>query len=255
VVARSGEDLRERLLPGAVRRRLAAAGVPVAVVPARPLAAVPWACLLADLPVPVSVAGSGLGWLQSHDAAGGGAGPRRRVVVAHGPDLDHAVAEASGVASCYPSATVVEPTRTVDELLAQLPSAEVAHLACHGSFRTDNPLFSSLRLADGDLTFYDLRGCARMPSTVVLSACDVGKSAGLEGGAFLGLSTALLQLGVTSVIAPVTEVSDGRSIAFMVELHTLLAAGVSPAAALARVGRDDDGRVRSIAAPFVCFGA
>ncbi len=259
VVARSGADLRDLLIPAEAGRRIAAAGGRVVVVPARSLAAVPWACLLDDPSISLSVAGSGFSWLQASEAADADAASdarrSRRVVIAHGSDLDHAPVEAAAVASCYPSSMIVEPTRSADELLAALPSADVAHLACHGSFRSDNPLFSSLRLADGDLTFYDLRACGRMPSTVVLSACDVGRSTGLEGGAFLGLSTALLQLGVGSVIAPVTEVSDERSIAFMTALHTLLGAGIPPSTALAQVARDEEGRIRPIAAPFVCFGA
>ena len=41
---------------------------------------------------------------------------------------------------------------TLEALREQAPRADVLHLACHGQFRPDNPLFSSLRLTgDSDL--------------------------------------------------------------------------------------------------------
>ena len=101
----------------------------------------------------------------------------------------------------------------------RLGDATLAHLACHGSFRSDNPLFSTLRVADGDITVYDLEQCERLPRTMVLSACNAAASSVLRGGALLGMSSALIQLGVSSVIAPLTPVSDERSVALMTRLH------------------------------------
>ena len=87
----------------------------------------------------------------------------------------------------------------------------LAHLASHGSYRADNPLFSTLSLADGPLTVYDLERCRTMPRTVVLSACSVATSSVLRGGALLGLASALMTFGASTIIAPLTPVSDERS--------------------------------------------
>ena len=40
-------------------------------------------------------------------------------------------------------------------MLTALDGAWLAHIAAHGIFRADSPLFSSLRMHDGPLTVYD----------------------------------------------------------------------------------------------------
>ena len=86
---------------------------------------------------------------------------------------------------------------------------------------------------------------------MVLSACGVGQSAVLRGGALLGMASALMQLGVASVIAPLTPVSDESSVELMTRLHSLLASGKDPAEALAVAGAASGA---AVAAPFICFG-
>ena len=81
------------------------------------------------------------------------------------------------------------------------------HLACHGSFRADNPLFSTLSLADGPLTVYDLERCRTMPRTVVLSACNVGHVAVAPRGTLLGLASALMTFGAAHRRRPADAVS------------------------------------------------
>lgn len=173
-----------------------------------------------------------------------------------GPDLDGANVEVEQLSALAPDPVVLTGSdATAAETLQALSEVTVAHLACHGSYRSDNPLFSSLRLADGDLTVYDLERCSRLPRTVVLSACNVGQAALVGGGALLGMASALLQLGVSSVIAPLTPVNDERSVDLMVRLHTHLVAGAEPAEALARASIGPDGELDPTAAPFICFGS
>jgi CHAT domain-containing protein len=59
---------------------------------------------------------------------------------------------------------------------------------------------------------------------------------------------------VSSVIAPLTPVSDDRSVALMIRLHQGLRAGESPAEALARAALVD-GELDATAAAFVALGA
>src|SRR5262249_10944157 len=77
---------------------------------------------------------------------------------------------------------------TVTSTLQALDGAALAHLACHGHFRSDSPLFSSLELADGPLNVYDLQNLRRPPGIVVLSACDLALSRLHPGDELLGVA-------------------------------------------------------------------
>jgi CHAT domain-containing protein len=118
-------------------------------------------------------------------------------------------------------------------------------------------MFSALRLADGDLTVYDLEHLGGAPRVIVLSACESGVSAARPGDELLGLVTALCSLGTDAVVASVVPVPDLDTTSCMVELHRGLASGATPAAALAAARSSVDnstptGFVTSLA--FSCFG-
>jgi tetratricopeptide (TPR) repeat protein len=178
----------------------------------------------------------------------------QQVLLVAGPNLEHADVEVGTIGAATDATILTSEESDVERVVDALGRSDLAHIACHGTFRADNPLFSALHLADGDLTIYELDRCARLPRTVILSACNAGQSAVLRGGALLGMANALLQMGVTSVIAPLSPVNDQRLVPMMLALHERLAAGDDAASALARVSIDDDGRLHPTAAPFVCFG-
>lgn len=252
-----GGELDEALLPAALRR----SSEPLVVLPHDELYGIAWSILPSLRGRPVSVAPALSWWSLAArrriDAPTGAPtdAPTGGVLAVAGPDLDLAETEAEAVAATHGGTVLAGADATADRCLAALADADIAHLACHGTFRSDNPLFSSLRLADGDLTVYDLERCRRLPRTVVLSACGVGQSTILRGGALLGLASALIQLGVASVIAPLTPVSDRDSVGLMVRFHGLLAAGAEPAAALAGAAETAGDELDPVAAPFLCFGA
>src|SRR5262249_3062590 len=82
-------------------------------------------------------------------------------------------------------------TATAARACAALDGAATAHLACHGHFRSDSPLFSSLQLADGPLNVYELQRLRVAPGGVVLSACDLAPSTLPPGDGLLGLAPVL----------------------------------------------------------------
>jgi CHAT domain-containing protein len=181
------------------------------------------------------------------------------VVVAAGPDLAHAGHEAAEVADIYSGVEPIDPDgATVERLRTLLDRATTGHIACHARFEVDNPMFSSLRLTDGDLNVYDLERMRRVPDLVVLSACDSGFSDTYPGEELMGLSSALLSLGAKSLVASVGLVPDSEATReLMVGFHRGLVSGLGPAEALnrARVVIGDTAAGFVAAASFVCIGA
>jgi tetratricopeptide (TPR) repeat protein len=231
------------------------------LVPTGELHAVPWAALPSCTGRAVSVAPSAALWLRAAqrrvDEHGDGDGA---LVLAAGPGLPHAAAEVQALAERHTTATVLPPAAArVGAVGAALETATRAHIASHGTFRADNPLFSSLQLADGPLTVYDLERLRAAPRDMILSACDGGVTAVQPGDELMGFSGALLALGTSALIASVVPVSDEPTQRLMLALHERLAAGDEPAAALAAASGDalrrDVPADYATAAAFVCFGA
>jgi hypothetical protein len=225
------------------------------IVPSGPLHALPWPALPTCSCRPVSVAPSAALWQRAQDA--GTTGGHR--VFAAGPGLPHATAEVAALARHRAGLRFTGRRALAETVTAALDGAGLAHIAAHGSFRADNPLFSALHLADGPLTVYDLERLATPPRHLVLSACDSGLPAVHPGNELLGLAAALLGLGTRSLVATVVPVPDRTSRPLMLRLHRHLDAGLSPAAALHHAQRDiarhDDVTARVTALGFVCFGA
>jgi CHAT domain-containing protein len=159
------------------------------------------------------------------------------------------------VAALHPAATVLRGgAATADATLAALDGAGLAHIACHGRFRADSPLFSSLELADGPITALDLQRLRRAPDVVVLSACDAALSDRYAGDELLGLAAVLLGLGTRTIVASVVPVPDAAARRLMVALHRNLVAGDGPATALAHAQATLRGKLGALAG-FVCLGS
>ena len=180
------------------------------------------------------------------------------VVVAGGPDLEIADDEVRRVSALYPDAHVLPPGCSVEAVRSRIGGASVAHIACHATFQVENPMFSSLRLGDGDLNVYDIERLDSPPGIVILSACDSGYTESRAGDELTGLTSALLSMGTRTVIASVGLVPDsGTTVDLMVDLHKGLSGGLEPARALANAqaeALDDPSRFIS-AASFICVGA
>lgn len=108
----------------------------------------------------------------------------------------------------------------------------VLHLACHGLFRTDNPMFSALKLHDRWLTALDLAQFNLTGTLVVLSACESGRGQVMGGDEVIGLARACLGAGASSLIVSHWLVQDDATAILMVEFYAQLSRGVMPAAAL-----------------------
>jgi CHAT domain-containing protein len=141
--------------------------------------------------------------------------------------------EIEALASLFPEATVLLNEAATQAALGKAAAdADVLHLACHGQFRPDNPLFSALRMGDGWLTVRDVYDLQLRDALVVLSACETGMSTVLPGDEIIGLSRGFFRAGAAALLVSLWTVEDESTVAFMVHFYTCLRQGATPAAAL-----------------------
>jgi tetratricopeptide (TPR) repeat protein len=232
--ARASADMRLRRLTEILLQPLGLpAGTELVIVPVPDLQGVPWAALHS---APVGLAPSATAWLRSALAARaedpGGADGKDVALVA-GPDLPGAVAEVEALAGIYPSAArITPPASAADEVVDVLAGASLVHLACHGTLRADNPMFSSLLLSDGPLTVQELYARGLAPRRLILAACESGSLVGYPGDEVLGFVSALLARGTAGIIASTSAVPDVEAVDLMTAVHRRLAGGDTLARAL-----------------------
>ena len=227
---------------------------PVTLAPTARLHGLAWSLLPALHDLPFGIVPSAGQWLRAAKAMR--PDPRRTVLVI-GPDLESGGAEVPVLAGRHQDAVLLDgQDATLAAVLDALDGADLAHLATHGRFRADSPLFSALDLADGPLTVHDLERLRTAPYRVVLSACESGVLAPVGAQELLGLAAALFSIGTAGLVSSVGEVNDAATADLMVGLHDGLAAGKDPAAALLDVRRAvaDDPVAAGTAAAFVALG-
>jgi tetratricopeptide (TPR) repeat protein len=221
------------------------------IVPTGALHSLPWSVLPSCRGRPVTLAPSAALWRDAATRPPAGDG---RVVLVAAPSPPYVEEEVVAIGASRPAAVRLSGVDArVPPVLAALDGADIAHIAAHGIFRADNPMFSHLSLADGPLTVYDLQQVRHPPRLMVLSACDAGRSAVFAGDELMGLAAAILGLGTRTLIASVCPVDDEAASGLMVDLYRRLRAGARPAEALAAARAEADATAAT--AGFVCFGA
>ncbi len=252
VLGKAGPALQQALLGPAVPHL---GDGPVIIVPTGKLHPIPWTLLPALKDRVISVAPSASAWMQAHQAPE----PRHRhVTLARGPGLATDGAEVPMVARLYDDVTVLEDAAaTADKVLSALDGTWLAHIAAHGIFRADSPLFSSLRMHDGPLTVYDFERLQRAPYRLVLSSCDSGMLAPAGANELLGLVSSLLPLGTAGIVAGIVPLNDRALVPLMVDLHRCLRAGQTLAESLysVRLGLADNPVQYATAMSLVSLGA
>lgn len=115
---------------------------------------------------------------------------------------------------------------------------EVLHLACHGQFRPENPMFSSLHLADGWITVRDIVSQKLNAELVTLSACETGLNKIFAGDEILGLARGFLSAGAISLVLSLWTVSDAATTRLMKIFYKNLQRGASASASLTAAQRE-----------------
>jgi CHAT domain-containing protein len=128
--------------------------------------------------------------------------------------------------------TLTDAGATLAALNTLAPNSDILHLACHGLFRADNPMFSSVKLYDGWLTAADVMQLDLKASVVTLSACESGRGTVLQGDEVIGLPRAFLGAGATAVVVSLWLVHDETTVMLMTNWYNRLSEGLGRAAAL-----------------------
>jgi CHAT domain-containing protein len=141
--------------------------------------------------------------------------------------------EARAVSALLPQSQLLLGTEATENVLHNLgPRCRSLHIATHGYFRQDNPMFSAIRLGTSYLSVYDIYQLKLPAEIVVLSGCATGLNVVSPGDELLGLARGFLQAGAQSLVLSLWDVQDASTRDFMVAFYRHLQTGASKARAL-----------------------
>jgi len=166
--------------------------------------------------------------------------------------------EAEKVAAVLPNPRLFLGEEATEDCLRQYgPVSRYIHIATHGLFRQDNPMFSSIRMGRGQLTLFDLYQLRLGAELVTLSGCGTGLNVVVGGDELLGLVRGLLYAGAASVLVTLWDVNDASTADFMLRFYDHLRSSPDKAMAL-RAAMAEIRRIYSHPyywAPFVLVGS
>jgi CHAT domain-containing protein/Tfp pilus assembly protein PilF len=121
----------------------------------------------------------------------------------------HILGEVKAVAAQLPNVELLlGKEATSAELKEKGSRSGLLHIAAHGRYRQDNPMFSGIRLGDGYLNVYDLYQMRLPAKLVTLSGCATGMNFVSAGDELLGLQRGLFCAGATSLLLSLWDVHD-----------------------------------------------
>jgi CHAT domain-containing protein len=141
--------------------------------------------------------------------------------------------EAAAVAETLPDSDLIAGTRATAGVLAeQGGECRFIHIATHGYFREDQPMFSGIRLVDSYLSLYDLYQLRLPVELVTLSGCSTGLNVVSTGDEILGLVRGLICAGVQSSLVTLWDVQDRSTTEFMKAFYACIVEGKNKAEAV-----------------------
>ncbi len=163
--------------------------------------------------------------------------PLRSLVMGHTQHghLPHIEAEVKAVAETLKTEPYLDKAATRQRFQAWASTCDIIHLAAHGDFNPQNPLFSGLYLEDTLLTTLDIFNFRLQASLVTLSACQTGRHVVSGGDELLGLTRAFLASGAASLILTLWPVDDKTTTMLMSAMYGLLVQGQGKAVVLREI--------------------
>ena len=124
--------------------------------------------------------------------------------------------EVQSVAAILPKANLFLGAEATTEVLkTKGGQSTLLHIATHGTYRQDNPMFSGIRLGDGYLNLYDLYQMRLSARHVTLSGCATGMNFVAAGDELLGLQRGLFCAGASSLLLSLWDVHDSSTAQLM----------------------------------------
>ena len=131
--------------------------------------------------------------------------------------------EIAAVAAAVPNPEVFLGSEATEKVLRDRGRhSRLIHIASHGQFRPDSPMFSAIRLADSHVNLYDFYHMKLPVDLLTLSGCATGLSVIDEGDEALGLARGLLYAGAHSLLLTSWEVDDQSTSLFMKHFYSRL---------------------------------
>jgi tetratricopeptide (TPR) repeat protein len=112
------------------------------------------------------------------------------------------------------------------------PTARILHVASHGIFRKDNPIFSAVQLSDSWLSILDLNRTRLNASLLTLSGCSTGSTVVVGGDELLGLMRGFLEAGARNLLVTLWDIDDASTHEFMRCFYREVSSGVPLGAAV-----------------------
>jgi CHAT domain-containing protein len=145
----------------------------------------------------------------------------------------HILDEVNAVSQALRHAEVFTGPQATHQVLREKgPHSRIVHIATHGWFRQDNPMFSSISLGASDLSLFDLYQLSLPCELVTLSGCGTGLNVVVGGDELLGLNRGLLYAGAQGLLLTLWDVHDQSTAEFMKLFYQHLGSGRDKAKAM-----------------------
>jgi CHAT domain-containing protein len=132
--------------------------------------------------------------------------------------------EVAAVAKHWEQAKVLRGAEASEaSLMAELPMADVVHLACHAVFDPEFPGSSRIMLADRWLTTRQIAGRLKPGAVVILAGCNTGRSGDLDGEDRSGFVRSIIAGGASAVLTAMWPLHDESALRLFDAWHAKLA--------------------------------
>ena len=141
--------------------------------------------------------------------------------------------EVEAVAASLPNSELfLGPSATAECLRQKGRHCRYLHIATHGYFRRDSPMFSGIRLGDSYFSLYDLYQLKLPAELVALSGCSTGLNVVTAGDELLGLARGMIYAGALTSLLTLWDVQDRSTAQLMKYFYGQIAIARNKAQAL-----------------------